>query len=299
MSQKRLLFRLGFFYLSLIGFFGHLLPRPLMLRMAVLIGTVYWAIMKRDRERVRRNLNQIFADPRKVARLTRRTFINYAKYLVDYTRMDLLRDGSVSKMVRTFTGGEHIERAFSRGQGGLILTGHLGNWEMGGVFLSLLGYTLNVITALDVEARLHAYRIGLRHAQNIKVITLNGSQFSSLSILKALRANEFVALLADRELFGKGIPVTFFGKSVYFPVGPALLSALSGADLIPTFVLLDETNRYICLAEPPIPLQRTGDRDRDAAVNAQRIAEVMEKFIRLYPDQWFTFYDYFDRHRTD
>jgi KDO2-lipid IV(A) lauroyltransferase len=298
MSSKRLLFRLGLFYLNLIGFFSHLFPRRFMLWLAILVGSFYWAVMKKDREMVNRNLSRILENPADLRKKVRRTFIHYAKYLVDYTQMDLLRKKNFSYLVYGFQGREHIDRALARGKGMIILTAHLGNWEMGGVFLTLLGYDLNVITAPDVAVRLHNYRIRLRQGQKIKVITLNDTLASSLAVLKALKANELVALLGDRELLGKGIPVKFFGHRVYFPVGPALLAHLSEAVLIPTFVLMGEDSKYLCLAEPPLPLQRTGNRDEDLAVNAQRIAAVMEKFIRSYPDQWFTFYDYFSRHRA-
>lgn len=298
MSSKRLLFRLGLFYLTLIGFVGHLLPRWLMLRMAFLVGIFYWAVMKKDREMVRRNLGQILDNSWEIDKTTRRTFIHYAKYLVDYTRMDLLREHNFFRLVSGFQGKEHIDRALAQGKGAIILTAHLGNWEMGGVFLTLMGYSLTVITAPDVAARLHDYRIRLRQEQKIKVITLNDTLASSLAVLQALKGNELVALLGDRELLGKGIPVEFFGKRVFFPVGPALLAQLSEAVLIPTFVLMNEDDKYLCRAEPPLSIQRTGNRNEDLAVNAQRIAKVMEKFIRSYPDQWFTFYDYFSRHRA-
>ncbi len=296
MSQKRVLFRLGFFYLALIGFFGHILPRRLMLSMAVLAGHLYWTFMKKDREMVRRNLSRIVADPSQVPCLVRRTFIRYAKYLVDYTRMDLLRKRHVHGLVFRFDGWEHIDRAVAEGKGGLILSAHLGNWEMGGIFLTLLGYRLTVITAPDVEARLHTYRVNLRHEQRIKVVTLDDTLSSSLAVLRSLQANELVALLGDRDLFGKGIPVTFFGRRVYFPIGPALLASLSEAPLIPTFVLMNEDDRYLCLASDPIRIQKTGNRHDDLAANTQRIADVMAKFIRAYPDQWYTFYDYFTCH---
>jgi KDO2-lipid IV(A) lauroyltransferase len=296
MSQKRVLFRLGFFYLALIGFFGHILPRWLMLSMAVLAGSLYWAFMKKDREMVRRNLSRILEDPSQVPLMVRRTFIRYAKYLVDYTRMDLLRKNHVPGLVQRFEGWEHIDRAVAEGRGGLILTAHLGNWEMGGIFLTLLGYALTVITAPDVEARLHSYRVNLRHEQKIKVITLDDTLSSSLAVLRSLQANELVALLGDRDLFGKGVPVTFFGRRVYFPIGPALLASLSEAPLIPTFVLMDEYDRYRCFASHPILIQKTENRDEDLAANTQRIAEVMEMVIRAHPDQWYTFYDYFARH---
>lgn len=296
MPRKRFLFRLGHFYLTLIGFFGHFLPRPLMFWMAVLLGNFYWAVMGNDRRMVQRNLSQILENPLEIKKTVRRTFVNYAKYLVDYTRMDLLREDNYSRLTDGFQGKEHIDRTFSQGKGGLILTAHLGNWEMGGVFLTLMGYPLNVITALDVETRLHDYRVRLRQGQRIKVITLNDTLSSSLAVLQALKANELVALLGDRDLFGKGIPVRFFGQTVFFPIGPALLARLSETALIPTFVLAGPKNRYLCRAEPPLFLQRTENRNEDLAINTQRIAAVMEKFIRSYPDQWYTFYDYFSRH---
>ena len=298
MPQKRLLFRLGHFYLTLIGFVGHLLPRRLMLWMAYLTGSFYWAVMSRDRDMVHKNLGRVLENPLDVKRVARRLFINYAKYLVDYTRMDLLRQDNFRHLIESFQGKEHIDQALSPGKGGLILTAHLGNWEMGGVFLTLMDYPLNVITAQDVEARLHDYRIRLRQVQKIKVITLNDTLSSSLAVLNALKANELVALLGDRDLFGKGIPVRFFGQTVFFPIGPALLAHLSEAALIPTFVLLGPKDKYLCRAEPPIEVQRTGNRDGDLAVNTQRIATLTEKFIRSYPDQWYTFYDYFSKHKV-
>jgi len=298
MSRKRLLHRLAYTYLTLIGFFGHLLPRWLMLWLAVLIGNFYWAVMKNDREMVRRNLSRILGDPSLVGPTVRRLYVRYAKYLVDYTRMDLLREKHLRRLVRGFEGKEHFDQAMAGGKGTLILTAHLGNWEMGGIFLSLMGYSLTVITAPDVEARLHEFRVRLRQEQQIKVVTLDDTMASSLAVLKALQANELVALLGDRDLFGKGIPVIFFGQRVFFPIGPALLAYLSGAPLIPTFVLMDQDDKYLCLAEPPIVLHRTGKRDQDLAENTQRIATVLEKFIRKYPDQWYTFYDYFSRHKA-
>ena len=298
MPRKRLLHRLAYTYLTLIGFFGRLLPRWLMLRLAVLIGNFYWAVMKHDREMVRRNLARILQDSSRVGQTARRLYVRYAKYLVDYTRMDLLEERHLRRLVQGFEGREHIDRAIARGKGTLILTAHLGNWEMGGIFLSLMGYSLTVITAPDVEERLHNYRVRLRHEQKIKVVTLDDSLASSLAVLKALQANELVALLGDRDLFGKGVAVRFFGQRVFFPIGPALLSYLSEAALIPTFVLMDQENKYRCIAEPPIALQRSGNRDQDLAENTQRIAAVLEKFIRRDPDQWYTFYDYFSRHKA-
>ena len=102
MPQKRLLFRLGHFYLTLIGFVGHLLPRRFMLWMAYLTGIFYWAVMGKDRDMVHKNLGRVLENPLDVKRVARRLFINYAKYLVDYTRMDLLRQDNFRRLIEDF-----------------------------------------------------------------------------------------------------------------------------------------------------------------------------------------------------
>jgi lauroyl/myristoyl acyltransferase len=102
MPRKRLLHRLAYTYLTLIGFFGSLLPRWLMLWFAVLIGNFYWAVMKHDREMVRRNLSRILEDPSRAGTTVRRLYMKYAKYLVDYTRMGLLEEKHLRRLVRGF-----------------------------------------------------------------------------------------------------------------------------------------------------------------------------------------------------
>src|SRR3972149_2981034 len=124
MPSKRLLFRLGFFYLNLIGFFSRLLPRRFTLWLATLVGNIYWAVMKKDREMVKRNLSQILENPSEAGNVARRTFIRYAQYLVDYTRMDLLKQDNLARLVSVFQGKEHIDRALSQGKGAMILTAH-------------------------------------------------------------------------------------------------------------------------------------------------------------------------------
>jgi hypothetical protein len=104
MSSKRLLFRLGFFYLRLIGFFCRLLPRRLALWLSILVGNLYWAVMKKDREMVKRNLRQILENPSEAGKIARRTFIRYAQYLVDYTRMDLIRQDNLERLVNVSMG---------------------------------------------------------------------------------------------------------------------------------------------------------------------------------------------------
>jgi KDO2-lipid IV(A) lauroyltransferase len=202
------------------------------------VGNFYWAVMKKDREMVKRNLRKILENPSEAGKVARQTFVRYAQYLVDYTRMDLLKEDNLGNLVRDFQGKEQIDRALSRGKGAMILTAHLGNWEMGGVFLSLLGYSLNVITVPDVAARLHDYRVRLRQEQRIKVITLNDTLSSSLAVFKALKDNELVALLGDRELIGKGI--LHFSARVFSHWPP---SGLLSMRPIPTALMACE---YLC-----------------------------------------------------
>ena len=76
--------------------------------------------------------------------------------------------------------------------------------------------------------------------------------------------------------------------------GPYLLSYVSGAPILPTFIVLADDGRYTPIVSEPIFPVRTGSRDRDVLGLAQKVARVMEEFIRRYPDQWYMFYPYWE-----
>ena len=127
-----------------------------------------------------------------------------------------------------------------------------------------------------------------RAGKGIKVIEVSESPFTTIEILRHLRQNGVVAMLGDRVFFGEGKSITFFGRKARFPVGPVVLAMKSGAALIPAFVLRQSDGRYFAMLEQPIPLVLEGERDAVIKENLEKTGQIFEKYIRSYPDQWYS-----------
>jgi KDO2-lipid IV(A) lauroyltransferase len=127
----------------------------------------------------------------------------------------------------------------------------------------------------------------LRYDKGIKIFHVDRSLFSSIDILHYLRNNGIVAISGDKDFFNNGRPVTYFGKTVSFPLGPVVMAMNSGADLIPAFVLKQPDGKYFGVLEEAIPLDLEGDRYEVIDKNLAKTARVFEKYIRAYPDQWY------------
>jgi len=110
---------------------------------------------------------------------------------------------------------------------------------------------------------------------------------SAVPVLQALRNNDIVAMIGDRDFFNTGRPVTFLGRRRTMPTGPVLLAMLSGAALIPVFVLARPDGTYAGVLESPVPMDTDGDRTAAIDRNLARLARVFERYIRQHPDQWY------------
>lgn len=176
----------------------------------------------------------------------------------------------------------HLKGICAAGKGMLGMTGHLGNWE-------LLGNLAARYVPLSVVANRFRFEPFNRLAEELrvagggKVIYLNENP---REIIRALKRSEVVAILPDLDI--RRIPgtyVRFFGRPAWTPVGPVLTGKVSGAPLIPYFMVREGT-KYRVLIGDPIPQSFTGDRRLDAYRNTQAWCDVYETYIRRHPDQW-------------
>jgi KDO2-lipid IV(A) lauroyltransferase len=187
-------------------------------------------------------------------------------------------------------GEEYLAAAIERGKGGIVVTGHLGHWEFGGLMLARRGLPLTVITLEEPSSELTRWREACRRQLGIKTITVGpGHPFAFVEMMQTLRRNEFLAMLVDRPYAGTGTPVTFFGHETQFSTAPALLHHHTGASVLPAFVVQDDHGGYLTLAEPLIPMAEGGESNAALAANTQRIATCFEGVIRRHPDQWFNY----------
>lgn len=219
-------------------------------------------------------------------------FSNVTKTFADMFYVASLPRERIAELIAPQVGSEYIHAALKGKKGAIFLTGHVGNWELGGMTLGKFDVNVNMVYMPDRTEAFEQQRRLVRDDQNVFSIPMGGGFEVSLMILRKLNAGEIIALKGDRVMRGDGMTVHLFGKEVLFPRGPYLLSYVSGAPILPTFMILAEDNRYTPIVSEPIFPHRTGDRGRDILVLAQKAAHVIEEYIRRYPDQWYMFYPF-------
>lgn len=289
------------FYLFLFRLFSNLVPRRLH-RVFTTVGTPFvFSLMKKTREVVEGNLKVIGRGgygEREVNELAKRCFQNYSQKLLDYMSMHRLNMFNRWKLVDREVGEEHLVRALEKGKGVICITPHLGNWELGGYVLASKGYPVNILTLRERSHSLHSYEERVRRGFGIHTIYIDPSREHSLAILeivRKLRENQIVALIADRMVGDRWIEVEFFGRPTKFPVGPGLLAMETGASVIPVFVVLEKGMKYWGILEKPIYFEESPQGKGEGLRQGMReIVQSFEAMIRRYPDQWYNFFPYWD-----
>jgi KDO2-lipid IV(A) lauroyltransferase len=286
--RKHILDRPIFYYAIFVV--AGVLPVKVCRLIAKFVVAFVYPFLKKDRIGLANNLALALmrspADPF-IQQKVKRIFYNYGQYMADFFIMPQLPPSKKQRYFDHVHGENHIHTALAKGRGVILLSAHLGNWEFGGTMMRLYDYSLAVVALPHNTSATNALVNRLRKNSGIKIIELTGSPFTGIEILQHLRRNGVVAMVGDKDFFGTGRPTPFFGQPVDFPVGPIALAMKSGAALIPAFVLQGQDGRYFGLTEKAIPLESTGNRDKDLAINLTRIAQVFEKYIRRYPDQWY------------
>jgi lauroyl/myristoyl acyltransferase len=227
-----------------------------------------------------------------IKKTTRRVFSNITKSFVDMFYVAAIPEERWPEVVEPPIGKENIARALEKGKGVILLTGHIGNWEIGGITLAAAAREVHMVYMPDRFAAFEKARTKTRSSRNVQGIPMGTSFETALVVIRLLNQNRIVTMKGDRALDGQGITVPFFGRDAVFPKGPFLVAYITGAPILPTFVVINERDRYVPIVEGPIIVERTGDRARDIADAAGRVVRVIEAYIRRYPDQWYMFYPY-------
>jgi len=264
---------------------GRTIPARILYGIADLIGAATHLVYNTPVANLRANLAQAFPrmSERELARHTRKIFRNYARYLVDYGRFRWEAHETLQAAIPVLEGRENLQRAFDVGRGVILVTGHIGNWELGGTFFGRGGVKVNVVTLPDGHRQIDAIRERYRGQHSINTIVLDGSPFATLEMMAALKRCELVAMLIDRWEKTDGVASAFFGRVHYLPRGPFVLSRATGAPIVPAFVVR-HGGSYRGIVEPPFVVE-----EADLESYAARVSRALESAIRRYPDQWYNF----------
>jgi lauroyl/myristoyl acyltransferase len=244
-----------------------------------------YRLCKERREALMSNLETLAPDKEYRKKLARSCFHNFLRMLHDFCDCAAGGTGRVNAFMHQRRGFEFLEAGQRQGKGILLITGHLGAWELGGMVLAADGFPLNVVTMAEPTQELNEWRREYRERFGIKTITVGSDKFAFIEIIQALRRNELVAMLIDRPYLNSGVPVKFFERSTFFSSAAARIWQYTQTPVIPAFVVQLRPGQYGCYAYPPIDMAR----ERTVEENSQRIANVFQAVIREFPEQWYNF----------
>ena len=262
------------------------LPRPVARAMGAGVGAFGYATLARLRRVGLKNLEMAFPElpAAERERILREEYRNLGWLLAEFCKMPGYTPEYASRFIR-YEGLENYLSARARGKGVLVLTGHLGAWELSSFYHSLMGYPMGmVIRRLDnplVDELTN--RIRCMHGNRV----LHKDNFAR-GLIGAMRAGETVGILMDTNMTPpQGLFVPFFGVQACTASGLARVAQKTGAAVVPGFLLWEESERkYVLRFYPEIALTCTEDAEADAEENTARLTAALEQVIRQYPTQW-------------
>ncbi len=236
------------------------------------------------------------ADERTLRRLALETYRSYARDVVDFIRSLPLDPAVVRDMFEfeTATARPMIDNMLAQGKGILLVAGHFGNWEIGGLMLRAYGYPLTVLAMQHAADGANQMRQQVRDQMGVETLEVRQSMDTALQIRRQLSSGRIIAILMDRYVDRDRVPVTFFGRRAYFLRTPALLGYLTGAPLFPVAIVRkeNEPGKFRVVPSEPIYVSRDGNRDEEVARASQTFATQLEGLIRQTPQCWYQFYPY-------
>lgn len=280
--RHKLEFALVWLLIKLLG----LLPRTMARRVGAAIGWSAYATVPRLRRVGMENLALAFPGKSRAEReqILRGVYRSLGWQLAEFCRMPRTTLEQANRFIR-YAGLENYLEARERGQGVLVLTGHIGAWELSSFYHSLAGYPMSmVIRRLDnplVDRFVNAIRC--QHGNRV----LHKNDFAR-GLIAAMRAGETVGVLMDTNMTPpQGVFVDFFGAAACTAAGIARVALRTGAAVLPGFLAWEPSeNRYVLHFLPELQLVNTSDDDRDAVANTQLFTNALEAIIRQYPGQW-------------
>lgn len=254
-----------------------------------LSGIVYLFSI-RDRKLVKDNLRCILSDKtdKKLNQHTREVFRNFGLYLVEFFYMDYYVDREfISKNV-VIENLDYLRETAKKG-GAVYIAAHVGNWELGAVVVSLLGYPLVAIALPHKERPVNDL---FNRQRELKGITIVEPVYAIKRCMEALKNDKNIALLADRDFSMTGVEVDFFGRRMLIPKGAALFSLKTNKPIVPIFLIRQKNGKFILQIQKPIYPEDFAKSENEAINMEQLIkhyTKIIEDKIKEYPSQWLMF----------
>ncbi len=280
--RQRLEYAIAWPFIKILG----LLPRPLARAFAISLGQIIYLLHGKLRRVGMRNLELAFPEMSRAERkrILREEFTSLGRQLAEVCQFPRYTLENIEQVV-VYDGLENYEKAYASGKGVLFLTAHFGGWELSAFTHSLHGHWMHVVMRPMDNEYLNGLIQHYRTMHGNK--TVDKDDFVR-GLLSAMKAGEVVGILMDTNMTQpQGIFVDFFGIPACTASGMARIALRTDAAVVPTFTIWDEAlGKYRLRFDPAVELIRSGDLEADIRANTQMFTEIIEEYVRRYPEQW-------------
>ncbi len=284
---------MGNYYLYKLAYFmTRSMPLKVAYSIAVFLANCHYILSREDRHAVRSNLKVILNNEHVPSSMVRQVFHHFGKYLVDFFTMTQRVDAAYIKEHVRFRNIDYLNEVLAQGRGAIVISAHLGNWELSAAVMAKLGYPLSVVALPHKDGRVNDFFNAQREFFGTKVIP---TTTAIRQCLEHLKANRLVAILADRDFGEHGIVMDFLSKPTLMPKGAALFSYKTGAPIILGFFMRDEHDDfYIHFQKPIYPGapsdKKIGDDHLKSLIG--NYVKGIEGAIMSHPTQWLMFREF-------
>jgi lauroyl/myristoyl acyltransferase len=253
---------------------ARLLPKQLAACVPTLAAALLPSILPAKRKMVTRHMRRVMGaqvSEQKIKKSVGQAFGSYARYWIESFRLPK-ETGAKLEAGIDVPDYRHVREGLEKGKGVILALPHLGGWEWA-----------VVVEPLEPQ-KLFDWFVKFRSELGMNVIPLGPS--AGALVAAALKRNEIVCLLSDRDISGGGIKVEFLGEETTLPGGPALLSIRTGAAVLPTAVYFQPNGKHLGIVRPPLDTSRLGKVSADVSRITADLAQELGHLISRAPDQW-------------
>jgi len=267
------------------------------LRFGEWAGGLLYRTLRQPRRRALEHLEIAFGDsltPTAREHLARASFINVVRCFCELVKIEEIRVRREEYF--ELEGEAHAQTLLAAGTGAIIITGHIGNWELLGAYFAWRGLPVAAITRRVPAERVNQLLVDFRSRQGVETI-LRESPHSARQILKALKANALLTVVIDQETHAPSVSVPFFGRLARTPAVAASFAIRRDLPVAAVFIQRRGGGGHRITVSPPFVIERSDDKGADIAALTRQFNLAIEAQIRKNPAEWVWWHQRWRRER--
>ncbi|PIQ82633.1 MAG: hypothetical protein COV76_02605 [Candidatus Omnitrophica bacterium CG11_big_fil_rev_8_21_14_0_20_64_10] len=263
------------------------LPAEWNVLLGAAVGRWVGALLPRRRRAALKHLRAAFEDqksPEELRRIVDRMFANFGRTIMEIARIPAIDRAYVDRWIEPEPEAEErLKTALAKGRGGIILAGHLGNWELMSLFAAIRGYPTLVLVRAQGLPRLNRLLNDFRESRGCTVISKG---FPTRRLIEGLRAGRLVGILSDQDGGPRGVLAPYFGRLASTAPGAISLGLSTGAPILPCFILRQRGAVHRVVVEEPIVIPEAGTEAERIQAGITDYLSRLQNRVAEHPEQW-------------